>query len=189
VAPRTSYASYSDRELIVLYRKSGDPQILGELFQRYSSLVYGVCLKYLKDRDTAKDAVMSLFEKLGPSLTAHTVDNFRGWLYVSARNLCLMQLRAEKGRKPVEIDSYLMESAYAVHPADDDLEGDLRILEKCLETLGAEQQLCVRLFYLDKHCYQEICTRTGYEYKQVKSYIQNGKRNLKLCMEEHGRRD
>ncbi len=189
MAPPTSYKHFSDTDLVALYRKSEDQLILAELYTRYTSMVYGVCLKYLKDRELAKDAVMTLYEKTVKSLKEHEVGNFRGWIYVSARNHCLMVLRSRKGRHTIEIESVLMESAYAEHPSDDPIEGNLRKLEDCLKTLGPEQEQCVRLFYLQQRCYQEIGTLTGFDYKQVKSYIQNGKRNLKNCMESHGGQD
>jgi RNA polymerase sigma-70 factor (ECF subfamily) len=150
------------------------------------SLVYGVCLKYLKNREDAKDAVMQIFEKLAASLLNHEVTYFKSWLYVSARNHCLMQLRSGKGKSTEEISPFLMETGPEMHPeTGDNLEGNLVKLEKCIEKLVAEQQQCVRLFFLQERCYAEISTQTGFALNRVKSYIQNGKRNLKICMEQN----
>jgi RNA polymerase sigma factor (sigma-70 family) len=176
-----------DEELISLYKKQGALDILGKLYDPYMPMVYGVCLKYLKDREESKDAVMQIFEKLVESLKRHEVANFRSWLYVIAKNHCLMQLRAAKGKQFEDFSPLTVESEAPWHPdGDAGNEGDLLKLEKCLETLGAEQKWCVQLFYLKQKCYKEISTITGYDDLKVKSYIQNGKRNLRICMERNG---
>lgn len=185
----------TDNELIEQF-KSGGQNALGILFTRYTSLVYGTCLKYLKDRDESKDAVMQIFEKLNQSLRQHEVSNFKSWLYVSARNHCLMQLRSRKSRpvsqslsegwEPKEINPGIMESNYVLHLENEpELEQNLTKLEKCIEELGHEQQQCVRLFFLQEKCYKEVSEETGFDLGKVKSFIQNGKRNLKLCMERN----
>ncbi|NOS91396.1 MAG: sigma-70 family RNA polymerase sigma factor [Cyclobacteriaceae bacterium] len=177
----------SDAELLRLYKESGDVAHAGQLYARYTSMVYGVCLKYLKDRDEAKDGVMQLFEKLVTTLRTHDVENFKSWLYVTARNQCLMQLRARKGRFTEEISPQLMENQFLLHLEEEpEMEGNLSKLEKCIEGLMDEQQQCVRHFFLEEKCYKEVAELTGFDMNQVKSYIQNGKRNLKNCMEQNG---
>lgn len=176
----------TDAVLLNLYKSTGELAHLGELFARYKALVYGVCLKYLRDRDDAKDAVMQVFEKLIQSLHQHEVENFKSWLYVTTRNYCLMQLRTKKGKFTEEFSPDLMENQLLLHPEHEpELETNLTRLEHCIETLISEQQQCVRLFYLDECCYKEVAETTGFSLNQVKSYIQNGKRNLKLCMERN----
>ncbi|WHZ07011.1 MAG: RNA polymerase ECF-type sigma factor [Cytophagales bacterium] len=175
-----------DIELLLGYKMTGDLKIIGELFRRYTTLVYGVCLKYLRDRDEAKDAVMQIFEKLIHTLKTHEVETFKSWLYVSARNHCLMQLRSKKGKFRDEIAAD-MENQLLLHlEPDEELEENLEKLEKCMEQLVAEQKKCIRLFYIEEKCYKEIETYTGYDFNQVKSFIQNGKRNLKICLEANG---
>ena len=177
----------TDIELIERYQATGDLELIGELYKRYTALVYGVCMKYLKDRDEAKDAAMQLFEKLIDSLKNHEVGNFKSWLYVSARNHCLMKIRSAKGKFKEEISVADMENQYLLHPeSDSGLEENLDKLEKCINRLVDGQQQCVRLFFLEEKCYKEITVATGLELNQVKSFIQNGKRNLKICMEENG---
>jgi len=150
-------------------------------------MVYGVCLKYLKDRESARDSVMQLYELLVKDLLVHEVRNFRGWLYVKTRNHCLMELRSSKNMPHEEISPFLMENGLSQHPEEEVmLHGDTDKLEKCLQSLAEAQQLCITLFYLEEKCYKEISEATGYDYNQVKSYIQNGKRNLKNCIEQHG---
>ncbi|MCU0398212.1 MAG: sigma-70 family RNA polymerase sigma factor [Cyclobacteriaceae bacterium] len=176
----------SDQELINQYRLSADMDFIGHLYTRYTSLVYGVCLKYLKDREEAKDAVMAIFEKLGHALLEHEIQHFKSWLYATSRNHCLMFLRSRKGKSTEELSPYLMETGLIEHLDDaTETEGNLVKLEKCIEKLVFEQQHCVRLFYLEQKCYQEIGDLTGYSQNQVKSYIQNGKRNLKICLERN----
>jgi len=181
------YKALRDEELISIYRESGAQEIVGELYERYMALTYGVCLKYLKDREESKDAVMQIFEKLMTLLKEHQVSQFKGWLYVTARNHCLMQLRGRKGKQFEEIHPGLMENDDLLHPGDGpELETKLQVMEQCLQTLGDEQQRCVRLFYIEQKCYKDISLETGYELNKVKSAIQNGKRNLKICMEKNG---
>jgi RNA polymerase sigma factor (sigma-70 family) len=183
---RKPLADFEDSELILNYKESGEKVWVGELYKRYRALVYGVCLKYLKDREQSKDAAMHVFEKLLASLLSHEVQHFKSWLYVSTRNYCLMQLRSQKGKYTEEISPLLVETSPTNHLEDGtELEGNLTKLEKCIETLNAEQKACVQLFFLQEKCYQEVSDNTGYELGKVKSYIQNGKRNLKICMERH----
>lgn len=178
----------TDQDLVKKFQATADAAIIGELFTRYTSRVYGVCRKYLKDREEARDAVMQLFEKLPSLLQQHTVDNFGSWLYVTARNHCLMQLRRKKTNFNTDFSDPVMENQFVLHPEDEPaLEENLTGLERCIEQLVADQQQCVRLFYLEEKCYKEIETLTGFAFNQVKSFIQNGKRNLKICMEQYGR--
>lgn len=178
---------FSDAELVSLYRKDADMNHLSTLYQRYMDLVYGVCLKYLKDPEASKDAVINIYEELISKLKQHEVANFKSWLYTLARNHCLMQLRKEKGQKTVEIAENFMQSEEMLH-----LEGviqkeeQLSSMEKCLEQLSTEQKTCVTLFYLEGKCYNEIMEQTGIDWNKVRSSIQNGRRNLKLCMEAGG---
>ncbi len=189
---RRSNTEKTDEELLQRYQSTQNLEWLSALYLRYASLVYGVCLKYLKDRDDAKEAVMQIHEKLITSLLQHKVLNFKSWLYVNARNHCLMQLRSQKGKIMEEISPFLMETGAGMHPEDDpdsyrdDMENNITRLEKCIEALAGPQQECVKLFYLQEKCYKEVADETGFDLGQVKSYIQNGKRNLKICMETNG---
>lgn len=180
-----SHSSLSDKELVVLYKDSGDMSILGELYQRYMDLVYGVCLKYFKDPETAKDGVMQIFEELVPKLKKHEVDNFKGWLHQVAKNHCLMQLRTPKNMKTVEFKAEIMQLEENVHLNGVlEKEENFTKMEDCLSTLAAEQREAIKLFYLEGKCYNEIVEVTGQEWNQVRSLIQNGRRNLKICMEK-----
>jgi RNA polymerase sigma factor (sigma-70 family) len=180
------YRNSSDEELVGLYKNSGELAIVGELYNRYTALTFGVCLKYLKDREESRDAVMQIFERLIVTLKDHEITQFKGWLYVTARNHCLMQLRAGKNKNFEEISPFLMESGDDLHLQDGpEIESNLSKLDRCIEILVPEQQQCVKLFYLEKKCYKEITEITGFDLNKVKSYIQNGKRNLKICMEKN----
>ena len=177
----------ADEELVAAYRQTGDMEWIGLLFRRYSALVLGVCLKYLKNREEARDATMQLFEKLPDLLLRHEISYFKGWLHASVRNHCLMILRSKKSQPLSPLPDFFMENAIAVHLDEGFPEEDLTALENCISKLNQEQQQCVRLFYLEKKCYAEVAALTGYTPKAVKSHIQNGKRNLKICMEQHAR--
>ncbi|OEK05638.1 hypothetical protein BFP71_17015 [Roseivirga misakiensis] len=177
----------TDSELIDLYKKNENKKLIGVLFKRYMTLVYGISLKYLKERSTAQDLTMQVFEKLLSSLKTQEIGNFKSWLYVLTKNECLMHLRKHKrlnGQVQSLIDDDFMEISIPVHHEEETLEKDIGQLDYCIERLKNEQQHCIKLFYIEKKCYQEVCDITGFEMKKVKSYLQNGRRNLKLCIEK-----
>ena len=180
---------FTDEELIRLYQSTQDIVYVGELYQRYTHLVYGVCLKYLKDEEDSKDAVMQIFEKMVQVLKSQEVTKFQAWLHVLVKNFCLMELRSQKNRLARawqhEVPE-LLQTTDAVIPEETfGTEQKLAYLEQGLEQIPTEQKICLELFYLQKKCYQEIASETGFELNKVKSYIQNGKRNLKIYLEKH----
>ena len=174
-----------DNELVDKYKESGDLTILGQLYQRYMELVYGVCLKYLKEPENAKDCVINIFEELVSKLQRHEVENFKNWLYQLAKNHCLMRLRSEKRTSHVKIDPALMQSEENVHLNGElDKEENFKQLEFCLSQLLSEQRKVIELFYLQGKCYNQVAAETGIEWNKIRSHIQNGRRNLKICMEK-----
>ena len=178
--------SQDDLSLITAYQESGDLEVLGELYGKYMYLVFGVCISYFKDEERSKDAVMQIFEELVVKLRIHQVQNFKSWLHVLTRNHCLMALRKSSKHLTVALEDNFVESGNFVHlDIEDAKETQLTLMEKCLETLSDEQRLSVDLFYLQEKCYKEVADITGYELVKVKSYIQNGKRNLKICIEKN----
>ncbi|WP_017258010.1 RNA polymerase sigma factor [Pedobacter arcticus] len=183
--PKRKEANFPDEHFVTVFKDSGDLQVLGNLYKNYMPLVYGVCLKYFKNPEQSQDAVMQIFEQLIHKLRNHEVKNFKSWLYVLTRNFCLMELRKSKKVTIVNIEDTFVESDALLHHDDSDTkENRLLLMEACLETLVEEQQQTLKLFYLEQRCYTEVADRTGYELKKVKSYIQNGKRNLKICIEK-----
>mgnify|MGYP002785406320 FL=1 len=174
----------SDAELVALYHREGNVQVLGTLYQRYMDLIYGVCLKYLKDTEESKDAVMRIYEELVEKLRKHEVEHFKSWLYTLARNHCLMKLRKQKGKITVEITEPVMQNNDLWHQEDAmHKEEQLSTMEECMQQLIQEQKICVELFYMQGKCYNDICEETGFEWNKVRSYIQNARINLKLCMD------
>lgn len=181
-----STGNSTDKELIAAYKSSNDLQYVGTLYQRYMDLVFGVCFKYFKEAERSKDAVMEIYEELCKKLKQHEVDNFKGWLHVLARNYCLMQLRSPKNMKTTEFNADFMQSNQTTHLENEVLEKEenFKKLAGCMEQLTTEQKQSIELFFLQKKCYNEIAEITGYEWSRVRSHIQNGKRNLKICMEQ-----
>ena len=182
---KISHHTLTDKELVTLYKQSGDMAALGGLYQRYMELVYGVCLKYFKEPETAKDSVIQIFEELVTKLKKHDVENFKGWLHQVAKNHCLMQLRTPKNLKTVEFKTEFVQTEENVHLNGVlEKEENFQKLEYCLGTLTSDQQQAIRLFYLEGKCYNEIVEMTGQDWNQIRSFIQNGRRNLKICMEK-----
>ena len=181
--------SLEDNELVLKYKQTGDNTFVGVLFERYTHLVFGVCMKYLKDEEESRDALMHIFEKLLSDLKKHEISQFKGWLHTVAKNHCLMFLRSRQSevKKKVELKkdlTTLMETDEHLHLDNEtnNKEVVLSNLEEGIRQLKEEQKICVELFYLQEKCYQEIAQTTGYSMNEVKSYIQNGKRNLKIFL-------
>jgi RNA polymerase sigma factor (sigma-70 family) len=173
----------SDQDLLAQYYESHDNRLLGILLQRYTMLLLGVCMKYLKDEEAAKDSVQQIFLKVIHELKRYRVQYFKSWLYMIARNHCLMQLRKHDIKSTKEINENIFEEE---PPLQQHIEKEqlLSLLEISLDELNADQKTCITLFYLDKRSYQQISEQTGLSLMQVKSFIQNGKRNLKILVEK-----
>jgi len=172
-----------DGALLDAWRRSGDNRLLGELLSRYTLLLLGVAMKYLRDKEEAQDAVQQVFLKAMTNLPKGEVANFKGWLYILMRNHCLQLLRDRKYKAPEE----LLHSVPAVAPDKEALQWHDFTLEQmnaALEELNPDQKNCVSLFYLGKSSYQQIMERTGYSFAQVKTHIQNGRRNLKIILQK-----
>lgn len=176
----------TDQELLEQFYTDHDNEWLGILLQRYTLLLLGVCMKYLKNEEEAKDSVQQIFLKVIQELHKYKVEYFKSWLYMVAKNHCLMKLRDKQGKYKVEIDDRQIAQPETETDRQALLQNDLtlELMELSLKELHAEQQQCVTLFYLQKKSYQQISAETGYNMLQVKSYIQNGKRNLKILIEK-----
>ena len=173
-----------DQVLITAYKQTQDLKVLAQLYQSYLDLLYGVCLKYLGEPETAKDAVMDLFEELAQKLLRHEVTHFKGWLYTLAKNHCLMKLRSSNRTRIQSFDPESMQTAEDLHLKDKvEQEEQFDRLSGCIEGLPADQRTVIRLFYIENKSYKEIETATGMEWNKVRSFIQNGRRNLKLCLQ------
>ena len=180
-----SPSTLTDNELVHSYKRTADLKVLGDLYQRYMDMLYGVCLNYFRDSEKAKDAVLNIFEELVVKLQKHEVENFKNWVYQVAKNHCLMQLRKDKKFTKVQVDPEIMQNEEIVHLNGElEKEENFKQMEYCLGQLVKEQRLVVELFYLQNKCYKEIVEETGIEWNAVRSYIQNGKRNLKICMDK-----
>jgi len=181
--------SKTDHELLEFYMETRNPVFLGELYERYIHLVYGVCLKYFRETEQSKDTVIDIYEKIQADIWKHDIKNFKSWLYVVAKNHCLMELRKRKPGETVHISDEnnladFVENEEELHPIDREPEEfPENKLNKCIEKLKGEQKMCIQLFYFKDKSYREIAGSLKLEEKKVKSYIQNGKRNLKICLE------
>jgi len=182
----------SDEELLKHYKQSGNKDLFADLFKKHVSVVYGTCLFYLQDKDEAQDATMQLFEKLMLDINNREIDNFKGWLSFVVRNHCISIIRKNKSQSK-NIKSYYefeyedtnYETEEKINTVSDDVM--LENMKQCLPKLKENQRLCVELFYLNNKSYQDIANQTGFTLNEIKSYIQNGKRNLKLLLEDQTR--
>ena len=179
------YDHITDQELLEKFYADRNNEWLGILLQRYTLLLLGVCMKYLKNEEEAKDGVQQVFLKAIQELQKYKVEYFKSWLYMVAKNHCLMKLRDKHGKIATELNN---ETIPAPEETDkkklQQTDHTLDLMESSLQELNTEQQQCVTLFYLQKKSYSEISEATGFSMMQVKSYIQNGKRNLKILIEK-----
>jgi RNA polymerase sigma-70 factor (ECF subfamily) len=180
------YNHITDQELLEKFYADHNNEWLGILLQRYTLLLLGVCMKYLKNEEEAKDSVQQVFLKVIQELHKYKVEYFKSWLYMVAKNHCLMKLRDRQGKIPAELTDKLAATPEEETDRQTLVQNDytLDLMEAGLKELNPEQQQCVTLFYLEKKSYQEITEETGFTMLQVKSYIQNGKRNLKIWIEK-----
>jgi RNA polymerase sigma-70 factor (ECF subfamily) len=179
----TTRDGMSDEHLVEGYLKTGDKELIAVLFERYIHLVYGICLNYIHDPDQCKDAVMEIFESLFHKLAEHHVMNFRNWLYTVSRNHCLMSIRKEGTMNRVK-DGFSKTESTIEHPEymseeDEELMFSKDVISSAVKQLNPEQEKCIILMYIDDKSYRDISTLTGFSLNEVKSHIQNGKRNLK----------
>jgi RNA polymerase sigma-70 factor (ECF subfamily) len=187
--PEEKYLHLSDIELIQLYKLNADVVIIGLLYKRHLAMALGVANKYLQPEDEAKDAVMNVFEQLLHTINNHKIENFKSWLYSVVKNFCLMKLRKEKNLTIIREEEgknifSFMEKEQLLHQEEEKLkESNLSTLEIAIASLNEEQKTCIELFYLQQKSYAEVVELTGFTLNNVKSYIQNGKRNLKLKMQ------
>jgi len=171
----------ADEAMIAYYLQSGNKEIIGELFERYTHLVYGICLKYLGDHELSRDAVMEIFENLFDKLTMHKVMNFKNWLYSVSRNHCLMILRKNATYKRV-VENISPDPVWDPEAENAPVftsAGYPAFVGAAVDFLNNDQALCLRMMYYEERSYKDISALTGYSLNQVKSHIQNGKRNLK----------
>ena len=175
----------SDQELLEKFYADHDNQWLGILLERYTLLLLGVCMKYLKNEELARDSVQQIFLKAITELQKYRVEYFKSWIYMVAKNHCLMQLRDKPGKNTIEVKESI---PAAVDETDKESlllnEKTYEYMSEALKELNADQQLCVTLFYMEKKSYHQITEQTGYSMMQVKSHIQNGKRNMRLLIEK-----
>ncbi|WP_312696508.1 RNA polymerase sigma factor [Sphingobacterium mizutaii] len=176
----------SDEDLLKLYLLDGDLNHLGDLYQKHSEMVYYVCLRYFKETERSKDAVMQIFEELIDKVKKQDIQDFPRWLYVVSKNHCLMALRSAKNKQEIVTDNFV-EFSMNLHQEENyqEREEQLLRLESCLDTLIEKQKKSIQLFFIEQKCYKEVVEITGFSMNDVKSYIQNGKRNLKNCMERN----
>ncbi|MES1224822.1 MAG: sigma-70 family RNA polymerase sigma factor [Bacteroidota bacterium] len=180
----TNQSSLTDKELVDLYKNSTGLDALGELYRRYMDLVYGVCLKYMNEPEDAKDCVINIFEELITKVKKYEIENFKAWLYQLAKNHCLMKIRANKN-KPRQVNHEFVHLEENVHlNGVFEKEAHFEKMEYCLGQLVTEQRQVIELFYLKEKCYKSIVEITGLDANKVRSFIQNGRRNLKICMEK-----
>jgi RNA polymerase sigma factor (sigma-70 family) len=180
------YKNHSDGELINTFLQTNDNAFVGILYQRYGHLVLGLSIKYLKNKDEAQDAVIQIFANLISDLKKYKIEYFKSWLYTYSKNFCLMELRKRQSalKKELELKEnvhLLMDFSNPEHLKEK--ENQITLMEKAMDSLQENQKTCIDLFYLKNKSYQEITQLTGFSNNDVKSYIQNGKRNLKIKME------
>jgi RNA polymerase sigma factor (sigma-70 family) len=178
----------AEADKLLAYRKTGDVHLLGALYEPYMEMVFGICYKYLRQEEESKDAVMQIFEKLVTDLRTHEIDNFKSWLHSVTRNFCLMHVRSRRVFEAIDEMPDMGDLGPDGNGREEPSQNEIKLgaLEKCMQGLVHEQRTSIELFFISEKCYREISNETGFDFNKVKSYIQNGKRNLKICMDKNG---
>jgi RNA polymerase sigma-70 factor (ECF subfamily) len=173
---------------LALFRKTNNADYFAELYSRYIPLTYGLCLNYLKTSGDAQDVVMELFEVIQQKVLQHEIQTFHTWLYSVVKNHCIKVLQKNNRQIYVSFQPAFMESDNLPALFDEDhKEENFQLLQKCMEKLPKTQHVSVKLFFVSDKSYADIAEITGFHLKSVKSYIQNGKRNLKICMDNENK--
>lgn len=172
----------TDEQLLGKYLSGSESRYLGQLYERYMPMVYGICLKIMRDPGKAEDAVMNIYEELTRKVKEHEIGSFRGWLYVLARNHCLMEWR-KNHRRPTDLHEDMGRYDAVEEAFQYELPKDGTPLEKCMDELPPQQRNSVQWFYYEDKSYKEIADLIAEDVGKVRSYIQNGRRNLKICLE------
>jgi RNA polymerase sigma-70 factor (ECF subfamily) len=185
VIKNNTWLEQTDDALLKLFRETLNQQVLATLYLRYTDLVYGTALKYLSDAEAAKDASIDIYQELVDKIPSHEVSHFKGWLYTLVKNHCLQKIRKQKRAVMVSMDIEFMQLGSFEH-LDTVLEkeNEFQKLELCVKKLPAKQKTSIELFYFQKKCYEEIADILSEDWNKVRSLIQNGRRNLKICMEK-----
>lgn len=182
----TALRQADDETLLKEFTQTGNQHYLSELYLRYSEMLYGVCLKYLENAEDARDAVMHIYQELLNKVPRHEIRQFRSWVYTLTKNYCLMQLRSARKHITINLEQHPIQSEDFSHlDSVIEKEAAFKRLEKCIEKLPTDQKNSIKLFYYDNKCYNEIAEATGMDWNKVRSLIQNGRRNLKICMEKN----
>ncbi len=190
---KATWSKKTDEELLKLYKNAQDDLVIELLFERYSHLLLGLSLNYINEIENCQDIVMEVFEKLGSKILQFEIKNFKQWITTVVRNECLMFLRKEKRHEHTSIDNEKfniernVELSISEHHSDEDINPDK--INGFIKQLKPEHQVCITKFYFDNKSYKEITEETGYTLKEVKSYLQNAKRKLKILMTENNEQE
>lgn len=172
----------TDKELLAQYKSTGDLKYVSQLYERYMHLVLGSCINYFKNEMDAEDAVMDIYEKIVKKTLTSDIKYFKSWLYTVTRNHCFEKLRTRNNRSAKESDAQIMYTETVFHPDSDFNDEEIQVLHECIQDLESVQKSCIELFYFKKMSYAEIAEQLGLNFNKVRSRIQNGRRNIKICM-------
>jgi RNA polymerase sigma-70 factor (ECF subfamily) len=98
----------TDQDLLEKFYTDRDNLWLGIVLQRYTLLLFGVSMKYLKNEQEAQDAVQQIYLKAITELNKYKVEYFKSWLYMVCKNYCLMKIRDHQGKRAAEINESMV---------------------------------------------------------------------------------
>ncbi len=181
-------AEETDFELLDRFRRHGDRAAFERIVARHRPWLHRVCARLLRSDEAARDATQDVFARVLNRLDTFRGDNFPGWLKAIAVNCCLNTIDRDKRWAPLE--------AAGEAPAAD-LGPELQLLRleegvrarHLIARLPERQKIVFCLKYIDDCSYQEIERLTGFSNKEVKSFLQNARRNFENWWraEEKGR--
>ncbi|MEL6655687.1 MAG: sigma-70 family RNA polymerase sigma factor [Bacteroidota bacterium] len=175
----------SDEELVRQFQQSGDRFLLGLLLRRYSQSILGTCHYYLRQPQDAEDAAMEVCELIVRQLQKpKEIKRFKDWVFIIARNYCFRKLKDNKRLTELSTE---WEKDFLNSDVQYELGDTLYVQEEALyarvdaeiQQLNEQQRLCLTAFYWQGEKYKDIAARYGMTTDEVRSAIQNGRRNLR----------
>ena len=179
-------SNISDNELLQMYFKTDNLDYIGILFKRYTRILIGVSLKYTSDLHHAEDVVQQVFIKFLDAVHPQ-IANVGGWLYQMTKNESI-NFTKKQGRQQIQ---HLEREEYHLSDTTDDeikallyKEHQSELLMAAISELKSDQRKAIECFYFHNLSYEQIAVQNNWSIGEVKSYIQNAKRNLKIKLQD-----
>ena len=182
----TKLSHLSDEALLALASRS-DEAALGELYDRYGRVAYGLALRILRDRALAEDAVQEAFLAVWRSAGSFLAEQGKPstWILTLVHRRAVDLVRREERRRAEPLD----ELAQPTGEATDEeawLRAQRQVVQEALRKLPAEQREALELAYYGGFTQSELAERLGQPLGTIKSRMFTGLKRLRELLAEVG---